>query len=350
MATLRDVARLAGVSTATVSNVLNSRNERVGTETRQKVLAAVRELRYRPTALEKDQKAILTQNLGVMVTDITRNPITRHGYFREVLDGIMEGAMFRGWSVTIFAEKLWDDLGLAVRRSYDGRCDGLIVIAPTVANETVATLQERGTPLVLVGTTAALPGVSSVDVDNEQVGALAAQHLLERGHESFAFLGDRPTIMAAVERESGFRKALYEAGVPENRYRVNWERQGGQPLAELLHDWHAQGRDRPTGFLAWHDAMAESFLAACAAKGVAVPGDLSIVGVDDAPEARTTQPPLTSIPQPLHLIGKRAATLLIDRLAEPDLPDEVVRFSVELVTRESVGPAPKRSPQLAPRP
>jgi len=339
MATLRDVARLAGVSTATVSNVLNSRNQRVSTETRQKVLAAVRELRYKPTALEKDQKAILTKNLGVMLMDITKNPITRHGYFREVLDGIMEAAMFRGWSVTIFAEKLWDDLGLAVRRSYDGRCDGLVVIAPTVANETVAALQERGTPLVLVGTTATLPGVSSVDIDNEQGAILLASHLLELGHRSFAFLGDRPTIMSAVERERGFRHALLESGIPADRYRANWARDGGKSLEDFVKAWKKEGRNRPTAFFGWHDHMAQAFLRICQAEGIRVPGDLSLVGIDNAPEGIESQ--ITSVPQPLHLIGKRASTLLIDRLAEPDLPDEIVRFSVELVHRASTGPVPK---------
>jgi len=339
MATLRDVARLAGVSTATVSNVLNSRNQRVSVETRQKVLAAVRELRYKPTALEKDQKAILTKNLGVMLMDITKNPITRHGYFREVLDGIMEAAMFRGWSVTIFAEKLWDDLGLAVRRSYDGRCDGLVVIAPTVANETVAALQERGTPLVLIGTTATLPGVSSVDIDNEQASILLANHLLELGHRSFAFLGDRPTIMAAVERERGFRNALIEAGIPADRYRSNWARDGGKPLDEFVKAWKKDGRNRPTAFFGWNDGMAQAFLQICQAEGIRAPGDLSLVGIDNAPESIESQ--ITSVPQPLHLIGKRASTLLIDRLAEPDLPDEIVRFSVELVIRASTGPPPK---------
>lgn len=326
MATLRDVAQLAGVSTATVSNVLNSRNERVSAETRQKVLAAVRELKYRPTALEKDQKAILTKNLGVMVPDITKNPITRHGYFRDVLDGIMEGAMFRGWSVTIFAEKLWDDLGLAVRRSYDGRCDGLIVIAPSSINETVPALQERGTPLVLIGATANLPRVSSVDVDNEQVAALIAEHLLALGHRRFCFLGDRPTVVAAVERERSFRKALIDAGIPAEDCETNWERAGGQPLAEYLGAWRERGPLRPTGFFAWHDWMAEAFLRSCRDAGIDVPDDLSLASVDDSPASKDLDPPLTTIPQPLHLIGKRAATLLIDRLAEPDLPDEVVRL------------------------
>lgn len=350
MATLRDVARLAGVSTATVSNVLNSRNDRVGPETRQKVMAAVRELRYRPTALEQNQKAILSKNIGVMVTDITKNPITRHGYFREVLDGIVEAAMFRGWSVTIFAEKLWDDLGLAVRRSYDGRCDGLIVIAPSSSNETVPVLQERGVPLVLVGSTASLPRMSSVDVDNDQIGTLAARQLLELGHRRFAFLGDRTTVVSCIERERAFRKELRAAGISPDAYRVNWARGGGKSMGAIVEAWKAEGESRPTGFFAWNDDMALQFLRACRERDVSVPRELSLIGCDDSPESTTVEPNISTFPQPLHLIGKRAATLLIDRLDEPDLPDEVVRFSVEYLPRDSSGPAPKTSNRLVPSP
>ncbi|AIE87121.1 LacI family DNA-binding transcriptional regulator [Fimbriimonas ginsengisoli] len=338
MATLRDVAKLSGVSVATVSNVLNARSDRVSPETRERVLAAVRQLRYRPTALEKNQKAIVAQNLGVMVTDLTKNPILLHGYFRNTLDGIMEAAMFRGWSVTIFAEKMWDDLGLAIRRSYDGRCDGLIVIAPIQDSETVRTLQERGVPLVLVGATAPLPGVSSVDIDNEAAGAMAATHLLELGHKRFAFIAVSSIVTASNERERAFRARLASAGFDGDAvqtFRLR-EIQSIEALADIL----AQESPRRTGVFCWHDAMAVDLIPLLQRRGVSVPRDMSFVGVDDDPKGQTMSPPLTTFHQPLHAIGKRAANLLIDRLGEDRLPDEVVRFGVELLPRGSSGPAP----------
>jgi len=145
--------------------------------------------------------------------------------------------------------------------------------------------------------------------------------------------------MAAVERERGFRNALMEAGVPADRYRANWARDGGKPLDEFVKAWKKEGRNRPTAFFGWHDGMAQAFLQICRAEGIRAPGDLSLVGIDNAPESIESQ--ITSVPQPLHLIGKRASTLLIDRLAEPDLPDEIVRFSVEIVVRASTGPPPR---------
>ncbi|RYG38711.1 LacI family transcriptional regulator [bacterium] len=341
MATIRDVANLSGVSTATVSNVLNARQDRVGAETRQKVLAAVRELKYRPTALEKNQKAILSHTLGVMVSDLTKDPLNKHGYFRDTYNGILEAALFRGWSVTVFAEKMWDDLGLAIRKSYDGRCDGLLMIAPLRDSESVCMLQERGVPLVLVGTTAASSGVSSVDVDNEAIGVAAAEHLLSLGHRRFAFAGHNPLMSSAHERELGFRRTLIAAGIPAKGYQAYWLREMAVTVPDFAQAVHDHGDARATGWLAWHDGMAQPLIESLLSLGLRVPQDISVVGVDDSFEARECQVPITSFPQNLHAIGKRAANLLIDRLGEDgEHPDEIVRFSSSMVQRASTGPAP----------
>jgi len=348
MATLRDVANASGVSTATVSHVLNGRLDKVGPETRERVLAAVRQLRYRPPALEHKQKAILTRNVGLMVPDITKNPILLHGYFRNVLDGVLEAAMFRGWSTTIFAERMWDDLGHAVRRSYDGRCDGLIIIAPATTSEVVGAMQERGVPLVLVGSTANLPGVSSVDIDNVAVGAAAAQHLLDLGHERFAFFGAEEIVLGSTEREQGFRTALVQAGIPLSNYRYYVQKvRPGRPSVGALFDeeefFQIPPALRPTGLMAWHDGTAERLYEMLPRYGLRIPEDVSVIGVDDPPESVTMTPPLTTFRQPLPTLGKRAANLLIDRILDPAHPDEVVRFSIEFVLRESTAPPPSIS-------
>jgi len=276
----------------------------------------------------------------VMVTDITKNPILLHGYFRNTLDGIMEAAMFAGWNVTVFAEKTWDDLGLAIRRSYDGRCDGLIIIAPVKDSDTVRTLQERGVNLVLVGTTATLPGVSSVDIDNEFAATQIANHLLSLGHKTFAFVGLDSVTMSAVERERSFRATLTAAGIPSASYSVHWLKPEKLTPDELLRQFIAMGDRRPTGIMGWHDGMGLALVEASRRVGLRVPQDLSIASVDDAPEALQSSPELTSVPQPLHAIGKRAASLIIDRLTDSQVKDEIVRFTSELIVRGSTGPAP----------
>ena len=346
MASIRDVATLSGVSTATVSHVLNGRNDRVGVETSERVLAAVRQLGYRPTALEDRQKAILSRNLAVMTTDLRRQPLMTAGYFAGVLDGVMEAAMLRGWSVTIFVQNMWGDVGLAARKSYDGRCDGLIMVAPATDSEIVSVMRDRGSPLVLVGTTANSPGISSVDVDNIAIGASAARHLLALGHESFAFIGRIDVIRSSLEREEGFRSALFEAGVSPNRY---WCFECGR--TERIADMAAQFSSiplaqRPTAALCWHDGIASRFSEWAQSEGVQVPGDLSLIGVNDAPEAIQSNPQLTTFGQALPLIGKRAATILMDRIEDPALPDEVVRFQSKMIIRGSTAARDSRDLSL----
>ncbi|AIE87179.1 LacI family DNA-binding transcriptional regulator [Fimbriimonas ginsengisoli] len=328
MATIRDVANKAKVSTATVSNVLNAHSGRVRPETRERVLAAIRDLRYRPTAREEKQATILTQNIGVMMTDLAKNPILRHDYFRNILDGILESAMFRGWSVTIFTEKMWGDHGLSIRRTYDGRCDGLILVASNEDHEVVHSLNERGVPIVLVGNSATLPGISSVDIDNESAGSLAATHLIALGHRRFGFVEttDSPT---AGERERGFRRILCEAGFGGDDYRV-YSPRGSGSVGRLV-DEILSGKSRPpTAFFAWHDEAASALIEAFRSHGVCVPEDVSVVGVDGLVRINDSALQLTTVPQPFHSIGKRAASLLIDRLVDPTQPAEVVRFAVEL--------------------
>jgi DNA-binding LacI/PurR family transcriptional regulator len=335
MASIRDVANLSGVSTATVSHVLNGRNDRVGSETSERVLAAVRQLGYRPTALEDRQKAILSRNIAIMTTDLTKRPLLTSGYFAGVLDGVLESAMLRGWSVTIFVENMWGDVGLAARRSYDGRCDGLIMVAPASDCEIVPVMRDRGSPLVLVGTTADSPGVSSVDADNVAIGGHAAKHLLALGHRSFAFAGKIDVIRSSIEREQGFREALFAAGIPESSYvslTCDRKEQNDILATQFMSIPVAQ---RPTAILCWHDGLAARFSAWAQGEGIRVPEDLSIIGVNDGPECLESEPRLSTFHQNLPVLGRRAATLLIDRIEDPNLPDEVVRFQPKLIIRES---------------
>ena len=339
MATIRDVAKMSGVSTATVSHVLNGRTDRVSADTRDRVFAAVRALKYKPTPLERNQKAILTQNLAVVAQDLTESPLERHGYFRRCLDGILETAAFRGWSVSIFVQRMWGEHQTenVVRRSYDGRTDGVIAIAPAVGNEIVESLQQRGTPLCLVGTTPWLPDVACVDIDNVAAGAAVARHLIALGHQRLAYVGHDLRTTSSAERNEGFRKAASDAGVEVETLVIG--RDSTYELAEAL---VARGREMPTGILGWHDAISNRLARDLAKFGVSVPGDVSIAGVDDDPESGIAPGGTTTVANPVRLMAMRAATLLIDRLVteEDPGPPEVIRYEPELIVRGSTGPAP----------
>lgn len=336
MASIRDVAKLAGVSTATVSHVLHGREDRVGQETRQRVLAAIRELKYRPPLFSADDdSAIRTRSIGVLTNDLTRQPLSRHGYYRNALDGIIEVAFFRGFTVHLFVERMWDDIGTAVRRGYDGRCDGLIFIAPPLDSQLAVSLQERGLPMVFLGTAPYLPDVSSVDIDNEAAAYALGRHLVHLGHRRILYLGYRDYVTSHLEREAGLRRACAEAGLPFDAVEKvqAYGKVPDQVDAALAKD------PQPTAFFGWNDDHAQQAMDRLLELGYRVPEDFSVVGIDDDPRSADYDPGLTTVVNPVIALGRRAANLVIDKLLNADQPAEIVKFAPDLVLRQSTGPA-----------
>jgi len=332
MATIRDVAHLAAVSTATVSHVLHGRNDRVSAETRDRVLAAIRQLSYRPPMYGQGQSShVRTRTIGVIAADLTKSPLNLHGYYRDALDGILESAFFRGWSAHLFVEKMWDDIGTAVRHQYDGRCDGVIYIAPDRDNQLIPTLVERGIPMVLVGTSAFLPELSSVDIDNEAAGYTLGRHLLAHGHRKFGYVASTYAV-SSEERQAGLHQAIKDAGLPAD----NLVTCASEDIDQVVEDFMAL-KEPPTAIVAWHDYAAMLAIESLGSLGYSVPDDVSVAGIDNDPNGAQIDPPLTSILNPVVAIGRRAANLLIDKLNDPTQPAETVKFSAELVIRGSTG-------------
>lgn len=339
MPNIREIARLCGVSTSTVSNVLHGRTGRVGAETREKVLRVVRELRYRPPAMEDRQKAIRTYNLGVLVDDISESPVVSNVYFQRVLDGVVEQGARHGYTATIFVAALWADPLQALRRHFDGRCDGMILVGGVHPDTVIKGLYERGIPMVTVGRSLEIPGVSNIDVDNRSVGYQATRYLLGLGHRDLAFVGYDPGHLSSLERANGFRQALHEFGLPEGSARLCpgafIEHTGNLAVQAMVR----QGA-LPTALVCASDPIAFGAIDELGRLGLSVPKDVSVIGVDDIPDCIQCDPPLTTIRQPLQVMGKRAVQQLIDKVESPDYPDESVTFSFEMIERASCAKAP----------
>ena len=328
MATIRQVASHAGVSIGTVSKVLNGLDDKVDPATKEKIWASVRTLRYRPPAFEQNKKAEGAQNLGLIVPDLMSRPLQRHGYLHMILDGALESSAFRGYSVTIFAETMWDDVGNAIRRKYDGRCDALVVVAPQPDKDIVASLRQRGAPIVQIGTTAWLEDVSSIDIDNVEAGRAMARHLLELGHSRLGFLTNAREQVSSQERYRGFREVGGEAVVRL----VQGPEEGLPALARRIAE---MGDDRPTAIMGWHDGIVLPLVAALQAEGLAVPHDVSLAGVDASWDATDAGIRLTTVENPVYEIGRQAAAMAIDRFVDPHSPREIVRLPPKLVVGET---------------
>ncbi len=310
-ATIKDVARASGVSTATVSYVLNNGPRRVVPATRARVEDAIKTLQYHPSTMARGMGQKRLDCLGVVFPQ--PNPgLVADSYFSAVLDGIIQVATERRQNVTLYTGLEW--VGAASLPAFrDRRVDGLLLVATLTDSTIVPALTEAGLPFVLINGTSPDPRVSQVDIDNREAAHQVVAHLAALGHQRIALLGGQPNSPSTRPRREGFLDAMQSLGLPadaslilEGTYSQEWGRAGMARLLRLAQP--------PTAVFAGGDGIAAGAYRACAEAGVSVPGQMSLVGFDDAAYARDLTPPLTTVRHPLTQIGATAATVLLDRL------------------------------------
>lgn len=341
-ATIRDVARRAGVARGTVSRVLND-SPNVHPATRDLVLRAIADLEYVPSRTARSLSLGTTQAIGVVVPFITRPSVV------ERLRGIELTLADAGYDMTVLNVETVARRD-AIFANPPGRdsVDGLIVVSLSPHRAEIRRLTAAGTPVVLVD--AHHPGVPRVVVDDVVGGQLATDHLLELGHRDIGFIGDQPRspfrFTSSRHRHLGYRRALLARGIVP---RPEWERLGDHSRAQARSD--ALGiltSDRPpTALVCASDTQALGVLEAARDLRLQVPADLSVIGYDDIEIAEYVR--LTTVHQPLLESGIRASRLLLDLIARKPLRAARERQAVELVVRHTTGPAPARRPTKSPR-
>ncbi|MCM6773281.1 LacI family DNA-binding transcriptional regulator [Nocardia sp. CDC159] len=324
-AVMTDVAKLAGVSHQTVSRVLNG-SPQVRPETRERVLAAVAELGYRPNAMARGLVSRRSKVLGVVTFDtILYGPAC-------MLLGIERAARAAGYGVGIVTLERVDRDGVlaAVHTLTDQGVDGVIVIAPQEAAATA--LHSLPTPLPAVVVEAGPEvGLPSVSVDQLEGSRLAVRHLLDLGHETVWHLAGPDGFWEARDRRAGWRRTLAAAGAPEPPVAVgDWSARSGYEAGRVL----AENPDVTAVFVA-NDQMALGLLRAFAERGIRVPEQVSVVGFDDIPEAAYLTPALTTVRQDFDEVGRRSMRLLLRLLESADPNAEPAPVTPTLVVRES---------------
>ncbi|MFO7251821.1 MAG: LacI family DNA-binding transcriptional regulator [Actinomycetes bacterium] len=328
-AVLGDVAALAGVSAMTVSRVLND-PERVRAETRARVLAAVRELDYRPNLAARQLVTGRSGVLGVVSIDTTLyGPAS-------TLYGIEQAARGRGYAVSIASLESLTRRSIedGVRRLRSQAVDGIVIVAPhESAAEGLRNLPE-GLPVVAVDAGADVP-VPVVMVDQRLGAARATRHLLSLGHETVWHIAGPVDWTDASGRIEGWRSALEAEGrpVPEVLH-GDWSPRSGYRLGRRL-----AADPEVTAIFVANDQMALGVLRALREAGRRIPEDVSVVGFDDVPEAAYYWPPLTTVRQDFGEVGREAFQLLLDRMAGGEGAARRL-VEPELIVRDSTGPAP----------
>ncbi len=327
-ATIRDVARAARVSVATVSRALNDSGP-VHDDTRRRVRDAADNLRFTPHGGARSLITSRTNTLGVLLPDLYGE------FFSEVIRGIDRSAQRAGYQLLLSsARNAHDEVHGAFRAMY-GRVDGLVLMAPDVELAELFAQHRDGTPIVFINSPVTSDDARLITIDNHGGAYEMVKHLVRKGHRRIAIIRGAESNHDAAERLRGYRGALDDGGLSRD---PRLELEGDFTEAAGYHA--ARGalklQPRPTAIFAANDAMAIGALSALREDGVAVPGEIAVAGFDDIPIARYVSPPLSSVHVPIAQLGERAMDLLLGAIAGPD--DSAARRVVlptTLVIRES---------------
>jgi len=328
--TVKDVAKQAGVSVATVSRVVN-RQGNVSQEVRDRVKRAVESLGYQPSRTAQRLRAKRGHVIGLVISDI-QNP-----YFTAVARGIEDVAYRHGHSLILCntdedAEK--ERLYLDVMRAE--AVAGVILATTLEENPEVRRLVEGGIPVVAMDRRLSDPGIDSVLVDSVQGTLDLMAHLIDLGHRRIGFIGGPTTITTMRERRDGYVLAHQQRGLAvslELMRFANPKQAGGYACAQEL----LQLQTPPTAILAGNNLMTMGALVALRERGWRIPEDISLVCFSDMPWFGLLQPPLTVIYQPDYELGQRAAELLVERLEQPNKPVSHLQLNLKLIVRASTG-------------
>ncbi|MBV7523381.1 MULTISPECIES: LacI family DNA-binding transcriptional regulator [Pseudomonas] len=330
MATIKDVAALAGISYTTVSHVVN-KTRPVSEEVRIKVEAAIQTLDYVPSAVARSLKAKTTATIGLLV------PNSLNPYFAELARGIEDYCERNGYCVILCnSDDNPDKQRSYLRVLLEKRIDGLIVASAGGDSGLAQGLKGVRTPMVIVDR--GLDGVDAdlVRIDHEYGAYLATRHLLELGHRDIATISGPQSTSVAQMRLAGYRRALKEAGVevsPGRMLESDFTSTGGYSAAAFLLE-----SNPPTAVFAANDMIGIGVLRAAAERNIRVPSELSVIGFDDIQMSRYVYPSLTTVGQSILQLGEMAAEVLLRRIATPGLATDQRIVTPSIVMRESTAP------------
>lgn len=334
--TIKDIAKLAGVSITTISKVINHKDHDIGKDTKNRVLEIIKQYNYRPNALASGLITKKTGTIGLLVPDIS------NAFFSEVIQAVENTAMQYGFNVILCntddnEEKELEYLNVL----RDKRVDGIIFISTFISNHRgIDELADNGMPLVVVDRSIDNALIKVVQLDNESGGYAAAKHLIQHGHTRVGCITGPLQNRSARDRYEGYVKALREAGIAfedkyvyEGDYRIT----SGETAAQALL------KEGVTAIFACNDMMAYGVYRAARDLGLQIPEDLSVVGYDDIYLSEILSPPLSSVRQPTYEIGAASASILIDMINGVEVKEKRTDFKADLSIRKSVAsPSLKR--------
>lgn len=331
--TIIDVANEANVSFATVSRVVNGKGY-VSPATRERVMQAMTRTGYIVNRQARALAGGLHQVIGLLVPDLDTS------YVGEILRGIDEELAAKSYDLMLYTtHRRKTRESIFVASLTQGNTDGLLMILPQDLAANINAVRQRDFPYVLIDHSGLDDQGPSVGATNRQGAHDATSYLIELGHRRIGFITGNQEMGCSVERLIGHRAALAGAGIAADPALV---REGNfrQPLAyECTRDLLALS-ERPTAIFASNDISAFAVMDAARDAGLRIPDDISVIGFDDIPDARYSNPPLTTMRQPLQDMGRLATHMLFEFIADPGRAVERIELPTELIIRATCQPFP----------
>ncbi len=322
------IAELAGVSTATVSRVLNFKDN-VTKETRARVMGVLDQLGYQPQSIRG--AGALQNKLLLMSLQNLHNPIAAHA-----VDGAQAAASQYGYQLLLVqAENLDKSIEGYLSLMKSSQAAGLILLDDLIDDGMLEKLANR-IPYVLILSSSPARNVSSVSIDDYEAAVKAVNYLLSIGRRRIALLNGSAHYKYAERREAGYRFALRKAGIPvDERLIVHLSADFRMESAMAAAEGVLSAPDRPDAFFAVSDVYASAAIRTCNRFGLSVPADVAVVGFDNTSLSLITDPPITTMVQPAQQIGFMACHLLIDKIRSKNLLHKQVVLESELIVRGS---------------
>lgn len=335
--TLKDIAKLAGVSTATVSKVLNGKDFDIGEETIQTVQRIAKELNYRPNSLARSMKTKVTKTIGLIIPDV-RNP-----FFTDLARGAEDSALERGYSLLFCnsdndLKKEMDYIDTLVQK----QVDGIALAAADHRNPVKEKKFQVPLPIVTLDREVSFKGVRGhIHTDNESGAYKAIHYLISLGHRRILFISGDLQIGVSKERLSGYIRALTEAGIDFDERLVFPGSYSFEHGFETMRDLSLDSEI--TAVFCGNDLIALGVIKALKERKIRVPQDISVMGFDDIYLASINTPSLTTVRQPSYQLGYQTVQRLIDILEGVDHADPTLIIQLELVIRESTAKLRKKN-------
>jgi LacI family transcriptional regulator len=333
----KEVAKLAGVSEATVSRVLNGIGP-MKEATRERVMEAAKQLNYELNAIASSFARGKSGNLGVVLPNVPKVHLFSTYYFSEILSGIGDAVSSKGYGLLLLfrdPECTYDYVSLFRTQ----RVDACIVLGASAIDSELAgmnRLAEERLPFCVIDQRFDNPLINVIGADHEQGSYEAVKHLVNRGYRSIGFLNGSPQYSNSSDRMTGYRKALLEAGIEPDEsivYKGNYSRKSGIRAASNVYS----DLGRLDALFVGNDRMAIGLMQGLREKGCQLPMDLPIVAYDDSDAASFTEPTLTTVKVPFYEMGRLAAERLLSRLSGKEESSSVISdtLQTELIIRKS---------------